>query len=386
MIIARALQKTIESSLQSYPVVGLVGSRQVGKTTLAGAIRQSLAQANYLDLELPSDLNKLHDPELYLRSLTDSLVIIDEIQRLPSLFPLIRALVDQHRRVGRFLILGSASPDLLRQSSESLAGRIIYHELAPLMLKEVGYRNIENLWLRGGYPSSYLAETDDAALQWRQTFIQTYLERDIPLLGLRIPAGQLRRFWTMLAHVHGQLWNGTQVAGSLDVSAPTVRRYLDILADTFITRVLPPYHANVKKRLVKAPKVYLRDAGLLHTLLGISSWDVLMGHPALGRSWEGFAIEQVLGAIPDLWQAYFYRTTAGAEIDLLLLNEQQEPIAVECKYSLSPKLSKGFWHAWRDLSCKKGYVIYPGTETFPLGPEVMALPVRDIDRIVGFRG
>lgn len=382
MMITRKVQKTVELSLKQYPVVGILGPRQVGKTTLARAIQSILIQKSvYLDLELPSDLSKLQDPELYMGQFKDCLVIIDEIQRMPNLFPLMRALVDQKRVAGRFLILGSASPELLKHASESLAGRIIYHELSPLILEETGYERTQQLWLRGGYPLSYLANTEEESISWREAFIKTYLEMDIPQLGIHVPATQLRRFWTMLAHVHGQLWNASQIAKSLGVSSPTVRNYLDILEDTFIVRRLPPFYANIKKRLVKSAKVYIRDSGLLHALLKNRTLDDLYSHPSSGNSWEGFVIEQIIGIIPEYWQSFFYRTNAGAEIDLLLLDHRNESIAVEIKYSLSPKVERGFWNGMEDLGCKKGFVIYPGDEIYPIGKDVFALPVKNMGRI-----
>jgi predicted AAA+ superfamily ATPase len=382
-MITRKIQQDIEKSLAQYPVVGILGPRQVGKTTLAKAIKNAWPQNTiYLDLELPSDLNKLQDPEMYLGPLADSLVMIDEIQRRPSLFPLLRALVDQKRVAGRFLILGSASPELIRHASESMAGRIIYHELTPFLLNETGYDGIRQLWLRGGFPESYLAETDENSFNWREAFIRTYLEMQIPQLGIKVPAMQLRRFWTMIAHYHGHLWNAAQIAGSLGISAPTVQKYLDILTDTFIVRPLPPYHANIKKRLIKSAKVYIRDTGLLHALLRNRSLEDLYGHPSLGHSWEGFVIEQILGLIPDSDQACFYRTNAGAEIDLLLVDHPGGPVAIEIKYSLSPKVTKGFWNGYEDLGCKKGFIVYPGEEAYPVGRNVIALPVKNLNRIV----
>ena len=382
-MISRTLHNAIVTSLKKYPVVGLLGSRQVGKTTLAKSVREAVARdAIYLDLELPSDWNKLHDSELYLRQFSETLVIIDEIQRMPSLFPVIRALVDQNRVGGRFLILGSASPDLLRRSSESLAGRIIYHELTPFNLYETDSDQIERLWLRGGYPESYLADNDEESFVWRESHIKTYLEMDIPQLGIRIPSVQLRRFWTMLAHSHGQLWNGNKIAGSIGVSAPTVRHYLDILENTFVVRRLLPYHANVKKRLIKSPKVYIRDSGLLHTLLRIGNFDDLQGHPVLGSSWESFVIEQIIGLLPNHREVYFYRTNAGAEIDLVFFDKKNKPVAIEIKYSLSPAVSRGYWNACEDLSCKKWFVIYPGNERYPVGRNVFAMPVRELARIL----
>jgi len=382
-MIQRNLQKTITESLGYFPVVGILGSRQVGKTTLAQSIRDSFQpDAVYLDLELPSDFNKLQNPELYLGQFEERLVIIDEIQRLPSLFPVLRALVDRRRIGGRFLILGSASPALIRHASESLAGRIIYHELRPLDIFEIAKSDILRLFLRGGYPLSYLMDGDEESHQWREAFIRTYLEMDIPQLGIHIPAVQLRRFWTMIAHSHGQLWNASKVAGSLGVSAPTVRRYLDILEDTFVIRQLQPYHVNLKKRLIKSPKVYIRDSGLLHTLLNIRSLDDLHGHPSLGSSWEGFVIEQVISLLTNKKEVYFFRTNAGAEIDLLFFDDNRRPVAVEVKYSMSPSLSRGFWNAFDDLGCPLGYVIYPGSEMYPLTEKVHALPITDLVKII----
>lgn len=378
-MIKRILQDKIEKSIKKYPVVGMVGSRQSGKTTLARMLADFLKKkVVYLDLELPSDLNKLRDPELYLGRFTDALVTIDEIQRMPSLFPVLRALVDQKRSGGRFLILGSASPELIKHASESLAGRIIYHELTPFNIFETRDKKFERLWLRGGYPKSYLADNNSGSLAWREAFIKTYLEMDIPQLGIRIPSIHLRRFWTMLAHSHAQLWNASNIAGSLGISAPTVRHYLDILDETFIVRQLMPYHHNIKKRVVKSPRVYIRDSGLLHALLRIGFFDDLQAHPSLGSSWEGFVIEQITGSMPDGWQAFFYRTGAGAEIDLLLLDNKSRPVAVEIKYSSGPVVTRGFWNAYDDLSCKRGYIVYPGIESYPIGKNVMTLPLKDI--------
>jgi predicted AAA+ superfamily ATPase len=383
-MIKRALQEAILNSLQTYPVVGILGSRQVGKTTIAKAIRDTARpDAVYLDLELPSDVNKLQDAELYLRQFENTLVIIDEIQRMPFLYPLLRALVDQNRVGGRFLLLGSASPDLIRHASESLAGRIIYHELAPLTVFETKSGDFQNLLLRGGYPGSYLADNEDASFLWRESYIKTFLEMDIPQLEIRIPSLQLRRFWMMLAHSHGQIWNAGKIAGSLGVSAPTVRRYLDILESTFIVRQLQPYFANTKKRLIKSPKVYLRDSGLHHALLGIRTSGDMAGHPSIGAVWEGFVIEQLAALLPQNSRFFFYRTNAGAEIDFLYFDRQNQPVAVEIKYSLSPTLSRGFWNAYEDLNCKKGYVIYPGDEMYPLGREVTAVPLNMLEAIKG---
>jgi predicted AAA+ superfamily ATPase len=384
-MIARYLQKRVIHSLSQFPVVGILGSRQVGKTTLAKEIQKTIDKPSvYIDLELPSDLNKLQDPELYLGNYTDTLVIIDEIQLKPDLFPILRALVDLDRRPGRYLILGSASKDLIKQSSESLAGRIIYHELTPFSLKEVraDKDTINNLWLKGGFPDSFLAGDIDSSFAWRHAFIKTYLERDIPQLGIRIPAPQLRNFWTMIAHCHGQLWNASQLSKSLGVTAPTVKHYLSVLEETFIVCRLNPFFPNIKKRLVKSPKVYIRDSGLLHALLMTRTLDELHGHPQVGNSWEGFVIEQVLSRLPIENEGYFYRTSAGSEIDLVILNAGRPSVAVEIKYSSSPKVSKGFWNAFEDLKCQKGFVVYPGTESYPIGKNVFTLPIAELDRIL----
>jgi len=384
MIIERNLGKIIKDSIKKYPVVGLIGCRQVGKTTLAGVLQRDFSKrVVYLDLELPSDLAKLQAPELYLTQFIDSLVIIDEIQRMPSLFPLIRALVDKKRTGGRFLILGSASPQLIKHASETLAGRIIYHELSPFTITETGYDTINTLWVRGGFPGSYLAENDDESLIWREAFIRTYLERDIPQLGIRVPSIQLRRFWTMLSHLQGQLWNASLIAKSLGLSAPTVKHYMDILEETFIVRQLQPFHFNIKKRLVKSSKIYIRDSGLLHAFLNIRTLNDLLSHPVAGNSWEGFVIEQIIGTLPGNTPMYFYRTGAGAEIDLLFLNRKNQPVALEIKHSLSPKLEKGFWIAYDDLSCKKGFVVYPGETIYPMGRGIVALPLKQIKRVAG---
>lgn len=380
-MIKRLLEKTIKESLSKYPIVGLIGCRQVGKTTLAKAILRESKNAIYLDLELPSDVMKLQEPELYLSQFSDRRVMIDEIQRMPELFPILRALVDKERSSKRFLILGSASPDLIKKSSETLAGRIIYHELTPLNLQEVGFDHLKKLWLRGGLPLSYISENDNESLKWREAFIRTYLERDIPQLGIKVPSMNLRRFWMMISHYHGQLWNASQIAKSLGLSAPTIRHYLNILTYTFVVRQLLPYHINIKKRLVKTPKVYIRDSGLLHALLRIETFEDLQGHPVVGSSWEGFVIEQIANLLPENTLLYFYRTSAGAEIDLVILDRKNKPIAFEIKYSLSPKLEKGFSIAFEDLSCKKGFVIYPGEEYYPLRKNIFALPIKMIPEI-----
>jgi len=382
MNVARTVEDALMGSLRRFPVVGILGPRQVGKTTLAKMLLGKAGRKTvYLDLELPSDLNKLTAPELYLGQCADALVILDEVQRVPTLFPLLRALVDQKKSAGRFLILGSASPDLIKQASDSLAGRIRYHELMPFTLSEVGHENANRLWLRGGFPKSYLAENDEQSIEWREAFIRTYLEMDIPQLGIRVPALQLRRFWTMIAHCHGQVWNASRIAGSLGISAPSVRRYLDILEDTFITRQVLPYRANVGKQIVKSPRVYVRDPGLLHTLLSIRLFDDLQAHPSAGVSWEGFVIEQVVASMPEAWKVFFYRTSAGAELDLVLLDERNRTYGVEVKFSSAPAVSKGFWNALGDIACRRGFVIYPGEESYPLRRDVITVPLSNLPLI-----
>lgn len=377
-MIRRRLEPVLLASLRRFPVVALVGARQVGKTTLARAVARRAGRADYLDLERPSDAARLTDPEIYLEPLAGRLVVIDEIQRIPSLFPVLRSLVDAKRRNGRFLVLGSASPDLSRQSVESLAGRVIYHELAPFTLDEAHAKTrpaLMALWQRGGFPASHLAATDGQSLEWREAFVETHLQRDLPALGVRIPAAALRRFWEMLAHFHGQLWNASKIAASLGVTPPTAKHYLDTLEDTFMIRVLPPFASNLKKRLVKSPKVYLRDSGLLHALLRIGALDQLLGHPVAGASWEGWVIEQALAIAGGHYGAYFYRTAAGAEIDLLLEGPRGRRFAFEIKLGSAPAPSRGFWSGLSDLKPSAAFVVYPGRDRYRLGQGVEALPV-----------
>lgn len=386
-MISRILSGHILDSLDKFPVVGLIGPRQAGKTTLAkGIAAECPDKVAYLDLELPSDRDRLEEAELYLRRHPAELIVLDEIQRVPELFPLLRAVVDEKARPGQFLILGSASPSLLRQSSESLAGRIIYHELEPLVLKELpdGEAAAESLWLRGGFPRSFLAATDQDSFQWRGAFIRACLERDLPQFGARLPVTTLHRLWTMIAHYHGQLWNASKIASSLGIAAGTVKNYLDLLTDLFLLRQLPPLFANVKKSLVKSPKVYVRDSGLLHALLRIQDREDLFGHPKAGASWEGWALEQILAIVPRDWDRAFYRTSAGAEIDLVLDPGGGKPrLAVEMKCSLSGQPSKGFWSALEDLQPARGFVVYPGNEAYPIGNGVMVAPVSQLEILVG---
>ena len=388
MNIERSLYPKLLESLKTFPVVGLVGPRQVGKTSLARQLVADLSQtkdpsapsAVMLDLERPSDLAKLTEPELFLEPFANRLVVLDEVQLRPDLFPVLRALVDARRTPGRFLILGSAAPALIQHSSETLAGRIEFLELAPLNLAEVAVQEAspnvaQTLWSRGGFPDSYLARSDAASMRWREAFMRSYLERDIPQLGIRISAATLRRFWLMLAHYHGQLWNASTLAGSLGVSAPSVRHYLDILESTFMVRVLQPYSANLGKRLVKSPKVYVRDSGLLHALLNLPDHDALLGHPVLGASWEGWVIEQILAQAPDGTRPYFYRTASGNELDLLLELPGGALRAVEIKHSAAPKVGKGFNEALDALKLDRGFVIAKVDAPYPLSQRAQVLPL-----------
>ena len=376
-MIERKITAKLYESLAQFPAVALLGPRQVGKTTLA----RSLAGQDclFLDMERPSDVAKLEDAESYLSSVANQRIVIDEVQRRPDLFPILRVLIDQDRRPGRFLLLGSASPALQRQAAESLAGRIDYLELTPFTLDEVGAtpENQAKLLLRGGYPDSFLAASDKASLQWRQAFIRTFIEQDLPQLGIMLPATQIRRFWQMLAHLHGQLWNASQIAASMGLSPPTMRRYLDILTDTFMVRALQPYHANLGKRLVKSPKIYLRDTGLLHALLGIETLDDLYGHPVVGASWEGMVIEHLISAhVHGMSEACFYRTAAGAEVDLVIQDGSGRQ-AFEVKFGLSPTLSKGYHHALADLKLELAHVIYSGVESYRMRPNAHVYSLAD---------
>ena len=379
MIIERRNEKVLRERLTEVPAVALLGPRQVGKTTLALEIAE-LQPSVYLDLESESDRARLYDPELYLAQHEDKLVILDEVHRLPGLFQALRGLIDRGRRrgrrVGRFLLLGSASLELLRQSGESLAGRISYVEMNPLDVLEIGAADETKLWLRGGFPDSFLAASDASSFRWRQDFIRTYLERDVPLLGPRIPAELLRRFWTMLAHRQSGLLNVAEFARSLGVDGKTVANYIDLLVDLLLVRRLAPWHANVGKRLVKSPRIYVRDSGLTHALLGLGSLDDVLGHPVAGASWEGFVIETLTSVAPEGTQAYFYRTSAGAEIDLLLALPGGVLWAIEVKRSLAPRLERGFHHACADLNPERRIVVYPGNETYPVSPGVEAMSLK----------
>lgn len=383
-MIKRELEENLVSALGNMPVVTLLGPRQVGKTTLALDIAEGRLgkKVSYLDLELDTDLSKLNDAENYLRRFENQLLIIDEVQRKPDLFRLLRGLVDIRKRAGemagQFLLLGSASRELLQQSSETLAGRIRYLELSPFSVLEIyktdplGF-NIEKRWFRGGFPNSYLAPNDNESWEWRNDFISSYVERDIPLMGPQIPATRMKRFWMMLAHYHGQQAALSDIGKGLDVSHTTVRSYLDILTDFYMVRQIQPWAGNTKKRLIKSPKIYIRDTGLLHKLLNISDFDSLLGHPVVGASWEGFVAENIIGSLSNKWQYSYYRTNTQTEIDLVLEGPGNQVWAIEIKKSAAPTLSKGFHTASEDIQATNKFVVYSGSERFSMGNDVEAI-------------
>ncbi len=377
MIVRNHLQR-VEDALDAQAGVVLLGPRQVGKTTLAQDIAET-REAVYLDMERTADRQILEEPDLYLDAQMGKLVVIDEVQLMPGLFGALRGQIDRRRRAGhrtgQFLLLGSASNTLLQQSAESLAGRVSYHELTPFTLDEAGQGALQRLWLRGGFPDSFLAQSDRTSLSWREDFIRTYLERDIPSFGLRIPAETLRRFWTMLAHEQGGLLNAAKLAAGLGVSGQSVARYLDLLVDLMLVRRLPPWHANTGKRLVKSPKVYIRDAGLTHALLGLETSEALLGHPVVGGSWEGFCIENLIAAAPRGTEASFYRSSAGAEIDLVLKLPGGALWAIEVKRTTSPKVTRGFHIAADDLDVAERLLVYAETREVPGPGGLRAMPL-----------
>lgn len=383
----RAIQAQIEDLLAQFPAVALLGPRQVGKTTLALEIARS-KRAQYLDLEDPSDLAKLEDPAEYLHRHGDKLVVLDEIHRVPELFPVLRSLIDRSKRKGRrtghFLLLGSASIDLLRQSSESLAGRLARVEMTGLTVAEVGSDNLQKLWLRGGFPDSLTASDNARSMRWRAAFIRSYLERDIPQLGPRIAAETLRRFWTMLAHESSGLLNAAELARSLAVSGKTLASYIDLFVDLFLLRRLEPWHANSTKRLVKSPRIYLRDSGVLHHLLGLGSMEDLSGYSRMGASWEGFVIENLIACLPEGSRSCFYRSLAGAEIDLVVeLPGRRKPWVIEIKRGKSPKLERGFHHAREDVDPERCLVVCGTDEPFPMAHGIEAMGLPDAMRVLG---
>jgi len=380
-MIHRRIASETAALLEHSPAVVLTGPRQVGKTTLALEIAAG-RPATYLDLESQADRARLVEPELYFADHADELLVLDEIQRQPGLFEVLRGAIDRGRREGkangRFLLLGSASLELLAQSGETLAGRIAFAELAPFDLTEVGAEQLDQLWVRGGFPESFLASDGDASLRWRRDFIRTYLERDIPQFSPRIPAETLRRLWTMLAHNQGCLLNAANIARGLGVSGAAVGRYLDLMVDLLLVRRLPPRLANAGKRLVRSPKVYVRDSGLLHAMLGIADKESLLGHPVLGGSWEGLVIENLIGLAGEGVDSSFYRTSNGAEIDLVLSWPDGREWAIEVKRTLAPKLERGMRSALADIEPERSFVVYSGNERYRLGDGVEAIGLRDL--------
>lgn len=372
-LINRSCFPTVIDRLRTNPAVALLGARQVGKSTLAAMVIKQFPGALYLDLERPSDLNKLNDSEAFFSRFDDCLICLDEIQRVPEIFSILRGVIDRNRRNGQFLILGSASRELIKQSSESLAGRISYLEVTPFLSSELNEAESSQHWLRGGYPRSFLAESDESSGLWREDYIRTFLERDISQLGFRIPANTLGRLWRMLAHSHGQVLNSSKLAGSMGVSPHTIRSYIDILEQTFLVRVLPPYIGNTKKRLVKSPKVYIRDSGILHSLLAIESMEDLFAHPVYGASYEGYVIENILTELPR-WQPVFYRTSNGAEIDLVI-SRGERIIAIEVKSSTSPKVTRNFYNSLEEIAPEQAVVIAPVEDEYPLAQNVMVKPL-----------
>ena len=383
----RYLLKELIDSLDASPAVALLGCRQVGKTTLAFEVSKHLTkQVLYLDLESEQDRAKLNQPELYLKSHQDKLVILDEVHRAPNLFPVLRGLIDNARRDGRqaglYLLLGSASLDLLKQAGETLAGRISYLSLNPFNVLEVESKQLQRLWVRGGFPDSFLAKSDALSMRWRQDFIRSYLERDILQFAPRISTEILRRFWGMLAHHQGELLNTAQLARNLGIDNKTASSYLDLLIDLLLVRRLPPWHANIGKRLIKAPKVYVRDSGIIHALLQIADEESLLSHPVLGKSWECFVIENILNIAPNGVQGYFYRSSGGAEIDLILVWPSRDLWAIEIKRSLTPKLERGFYSACNDLQPTRKYVVYAGEEQYPIAYDIEAISLNGLCQLL----
>lgn len=391
-MINREIYELVRRRLAQFDSVALVGPRQVGKTTLARMIAAGAGtKTRYLDLESPSDRQLLDDPDSYFSAYSDHLIILDEVQRVPEIFQVLRGQIDQRRRMeekaGKFLILGSASMDLLRQSSESLAGRISYVEMAPLTFREIISDNknrteneqslIDGLWLKGGFPESYIRQDEDASLQWRLDFIQTYLERDIPQFGFQVATDQLARFWRMLANDQGELFNAQRFARSLGVSGHTISRYLDILEKLLLVRTLQPWSVNTGKRLVKSPRPFVRDSGILHALLNLQSMDALRSHAVSGKSWEGFVIENLIDASRGKARPYFYRTGAGAEADLVMEFAPGQCWAIEVKLSSAPTVDRGFHHAADDISAERRILVHKGRERFPMRGGIEAMPLLD---------
>lgn len=378
MIPRKRYIESIEKAIKRSPVTCLLGPRQCGKTTLAHKLAEK-KNYHYLDLESPADLARLENPQLFLESLK-GLVIIDEIQQRPDIFPVLRVLSDRKCHPTKFFILGNASPSLIKQSSESLAGRIEFVELGGFDLEETGNQNMQKLWLRGGFPRSFLARTNNDSFAWRENFIRTFLQRDIPQLGISIPSSTLRRFWIMLAHYHDQIWNASELGRALGLTDKTVRHYLDILTETYMIRQVQPWYENIAKRQVKSPKIYLRDSGLFHSLMSIPDRKTLWAHPKIGSSWEGFMLEQIVRRIPSL-EIYFWATHSGAEIDLVVMAKGKR-YGIEFKWSEKPSLTRSIHVVKQDLSPEKIWVIYPGKYTYEIDKQVMVVSSHNLSEIV----
>ncbi len=372
-MIERFVSGKLKSLLGYFPVTAIVGPRQVGKTTLARLIVKSIKKESiYIDLENDKDRAKLEDPILFFENNMHKCVILDEIQRMPELFPTLRSMIDQKREAGRFVVLGSASPDLIRDSSESLAGRIAYIELSPFNISELPKRKEKQQihWLRGGFPDAYLAPSDELCSDWQMNFIKTYVERDLPALGLNVDRNILRKLWQMIAHSHGSILNMANLGKSLELSINTIKRYLSLMEAAFLIRQLQPYSTNMKKRLVKSPKIFVRDSGILNHLLNINSWEEMEGHPMLGNSWEGYVIEQIIQKLPKNTEAYFYRTHDGSEMDLVLVQANKVVNSIEIKYASIPQLTKGNLLAFEDLKAKNNFVITPNSDDYLISKNI----------------
>jgi len=378
MIVRNKYSSVLESA-RYFPVTGIIGPRQVGKTTLAKLLMRGIEKESiYLDLENPKDLAKLTDPVLFFTRNESKCIILDEIQRSPNLFPVLRSMVDTNRVPSRFIILGSASPDLIRDSSESLAGRIAYEELSPFNILELpGTTDINDHWFRGGFPDAFLAPSEAIRIKWLSNFIRTYIERDLPMLGLNLNPNIIRKLWTMLAHNHGNLLNLSNLSKSLEVSSTTLKKYVQFLEDAFLIRQLPPYFVNIKKRIVKSPKVYIRDTGILHYLLSILDFNALESFPVIGASWEGYVIEQIIQNMPDEYNACFYRTHQGAECDLVLVKGGKPEIAIEIKYTSTPKPRQGMIQSFIDLNTLRNFVIIPETDDYEIQKNIVVTSVKN---------
>lgn len=371
-MISRMITGSLQESMAFFPVTGIIGPRQVGKTTLAKHLmKESVKESIYVDLENPEDLAMLADPVLFFTQNKEKCIVLDEVQRMPELFPILRSMVDQYRVNARFILLGSASPKLIRDSSESLAGRIVYEELAPFSLTEVSsIKDIYFHWFNGGFPDALLAPSENIRKKWLAAFIQSYIERDLPLLGLDINRTLIRRLWTMLAHIHGNILNMNNLSKSLEVSSTSIKKYISFLEEAFLIRQLYPFHSNVKKRLIKSPKVYIRDSGILHHLLNIPDYQSLTSNPIIGPSWEGYVVEQISHMLDHEIKMHFYRTHEGAECDLVLLRGNKPLLAIEIKYTSAPRISRGLTQAFIDIGASENFILTPGTKDYLVREDV----------------